>query len=180
MVTTSNYPPPKKSAGPIVAGIITAVVAVVCGAGVIVAALSGDPSGDPAGRSIATPKTIPAPAAGGGVPDEGVRPEPEPLGAKDFKPSIKILSKDCIDFQAMPDQCTYTYEVRLSIADVAAYKAAGDSYSVSYAVKGFKGGEQLDTVEVDGEGQFSSFPGFGTAGPKTKLTVRITEVERRP
>ncbi len=94
--------------------------------------------------------------------------------------TIKVTGKDCIDFQTIPDSCSYTYEARVGISDLAAFKAAGDAYSVTYAVKGFKGGEQIETVEIDGDGQFSTWPGFGTAGPKAKLSVRVTDVEKRP
>jgi hypothetical protein len=37
--------------------------------------------------------------------------------AKDFEPTLKIKSKDCIDFSTIPDSCTYSYEVRLGISD---------------------------------------------------------------
>ncbi len=175
-VSPVNYPPARKSRAGLVAGLVAAVVFVLCAAGVLVAAVSGTDTPPPAagggGRVVTVPKLTPPPPA--------EDPSPAVLTAKDFVPSLKIRSKDCIDLQTMPDTCSYTYEVKLAIADVEAYRAAGDSYAVTYGVKGLDGGEQVDTVEVDGEGQFTGWPGFGQAGPKAKLRVRIIEVEARP
>ena len=150
----------------IVAGILAAVAIVMCGA---FALTGGDDNKaariatDTPSRVIAAPEPTEAPA----------------LTAADFEATIKVRSKDCIDFQTIPDSCSYTYEVRLGVTDLAAFKRAAEPYSITYAVRGLKGGEQLDTIEIDGDGQFSTWPGFGTAGPKAKITVRIVEVERR-
>lgn len=177
--STQNYPPPKTSRGKkVAAGVVAAVAALMflgC-IGIGVAAISSA-AGDPPAVT-ATPGRAAAPR-----PTTGKTPTPEPAektyGAKDFTPTIKVTDKDCIDFSTIPDSCTYQYEVRLAIADPDAYAAAGDAYSITYAVKGLSGGEQIGTVEVDGDGKFWQFPGFGQAGPKAKLRVRITDVERR-
>ncbi len=184
--TTSNYPPPKPSKSNRTAAIIVAVVLgvlVLLCSGIVLAAVAGsDPEANTSGKRPAvgtTPRPTPAPTTRGGVPDPGDQPAAA-LTAKDFEASLKIRGKDCVEFDTIPDVCNYQYEVRFLVVDLEAYKRAGDSYSVTYAVKGLKGGEQLDTVEVDGEGNYSTFPGFGTAGPKAKLTVRVVEVEKRP
>jgi hypothetical protein len=167
--------PPARRTGLIVAIIVGTVVlvALFCGIG---AAMMPDGDSKPSGLSG---RTIDNERAE--TPDPIVVPTERPaLQAKDFEPSIKITDKDCIDLQTMPDSCSFQYEVKLAIADPAAYKRARDSYSVTYSVRGLKGGEQVGTIEIDGEGIYSAFPGFGEGTPKTKLTVKITDVERRP
>jgi hypothetical protein len=179
LIMSYNPVPPQAPKGAGIGKVLAFVAAgilALCGIGALVVAVAA-PEDNRAARLATVPDR--------GVPPTVSTPSPSPaeravLLAADVTPSIKIRSKDCIDFETIPDSCTYTYEVNLSVPNLDKFKAAGDSYSVTYSVRGLKGGEQIDTIELDAEGNYSAWPGFGTAGPKAKLTVKIVSVEVRP
>ena len=114
----------------------------------------------------------------GGSPEVVTKSSPasEKLTLSDFKPSIKVKTNDCFDGYG----CNRTYEVKMSVDQ---YKLAKDdhSYEVTYVVKGGKEGAQTGTVEIAPDGSYMQFDNMATVGSNdTKLTVKVTEVERLP
>lgn len=102
---------------------------------------------------------------------------PVALAAKDFEPSLKIKGKECFGSAG----CNVRYGFQLAISDEVRGKLDRDgrSYEVTYEVRGGQDGPQTDTVTIGPDGTFSVYEGFvQTASRSTKLTVKITRVER--
>lgn len=117
-----------------------------------------------------TPHTIAAPANGGGVADP-VPVQGAGLTAKDLTLTAKITQRQCFGSAG----CNVQYTIRL-----AAGRKITDAYTVTYTVHGFDDGDQVGTLDVADDGTYEQDPFMSGSvkSAKTKLVVKITEVER--
>lgn len=96
-----------------------------------------------------------------------------PLPApSDFTINVKILSKECFGSAG----CNITYRIDPS------YHGTGDATSleVTYEVLGDEDGPQINTFTIDSAGtaSFEKEETLSTPSPSTRVTARVTDVER--
>lgn len=165
-------PPRKNGHAAAVAGIVGAVLVLLCLGGVAVAAFR-EPENKAA--RVAT------------VPDVGVRPTPSPsplaapsptptaaLSAADVKLTVKVTDKQCFGSAG----CNVEFEIRAGWP-VDAIPSGGEC-EVTYELRGASD-PQIGTLTMRDDGQFSqdSFNFAQTPKRSSKLTARVTEVECR-
>lgn len=122
------------------------------------------------GTPFATPHTITPPANGGGVASPVPVKGPE-LTAADLTLTVKITQRECFGSAG----CNVQYTVRLATA-----RKITEPYTVTYTVHGFDDGDQIGTLNVADDGTYEQDPYMAGSvkSAKTKLTVKVTEVEK--
>lgn len=135
--------------------------------GIVVAAAGGS-GGD---RTVAKATTAPRAGANSGMvaaADEAEAPFPTP---DDYDVSIKILSKQCFGSAG----CNIEARLTLTGLSDAAMNTAAE---VTIKVTGSSDGAQIETVELDDEGQYSAPELYLSTNSKaSKLKAKVTEVE---
>ena len=142
--------------------------------------LAGDDStGTAAPAPTATvTETADAPIQGDGAPTENTttqRPDPHKGGnspkPKDFKPSIQILEKQCID----STRCTISYRITLSYVGSQRLPAKGVT-EVTYLVSGGVG-PTTNTLKFTSDETMPSYSDLiDTPSSSAKLTAKVTKV----
>lgn len=175
-MTSSYYgvpvpvPPRRKSHAPKIIAAAVVAVALLCGLGMWAVAGIGsaaqhtpNPFTTQRAAGAATPATKTLPPA--------VETEGRLLVAGDLALTAKITKRECFGGVV----CNVEYRMDLSIA-----RAPDDEWTVTYTVHGFVDGDQIGTIELGDDGKYSQDPYLSgqVKSAKTKLTVKITDLER--
>jgi hypothetical protein len=146
---------------------------------IVIAGVAAGNSADPkpaVQKPITAPSMPPLPseqrAADTSAAEEPTPPPVTPT-AKDFKLSIKVLSKECLGDAG----CNVEYRVNLKYVGTATLPD-DSSYEVTYAVHGDESGPQTDTITTHGMEYEQPYENMAsTPSSATKLTVKVTGVE---
>lgn len=160
-------PPPKKGRPWLIAGLIVAVfVALLLFLGACLA-VSTPSSGSKVSAA--------APATQGTEPTTEPTTEPAEFTTTkaDWTVKLKIRSKKC-----------YGYGVGCNVEVVPKFNYSGPDIpedtiiSITYKIHGGEDGSVTETVDLDDQGKYSTYPEMiSTRSKSSKLTVRITKVE---
>lgn len=150
-----------------------AAVLAACGFGTVaLVGAAGSPADDvtapAAGRFTTNPQLTPDPDPSvGGVPV----PVTTVLTVKDVKLTAKITDRQCFGSAG----CNVQYTIKAAVA-----KPVSESYDVTYTVHGFDDGDQIGTLTLGADGTLEqdAFNAGSVKSAGTKLTVKITDLER--
>lgn len=115
-----------------------------------------------------------APAAAGPAPiAEVVTPAPGPTPkVADFKAAPKIVKKDCFGSAG----CNVTLRVDLAYAGPALDPS--DSWLLVYEIRGVEDGPLVGNLTLTGSDYTSQEESVGTTSSKSKITVKVTSVQK--
>lgn len=167
--TTTPAPRRRRRAWPWLLG-VAVLLLIGCSVGAVALIGSG---AEQAAKThpFATPQTMSTPARNGGVPSTPAPAKGAELVASDLTLTAKITQRQCFGSAG----CNVQYTIRL-----ATNRAIDDAYTVTYTVHGFDDGDQVGTLDVADDGTYEQDPYMAGSvkSAKTKLVVKITEVER--
>ncbi|MET8146828.1 hypothetical protein ACIBSW_14400 [Actinoplanes sp. NPDC049668] len=101
--------------------------------------------------------------------------EAEPVvtpAASDFKLTPKITGRQCFGSAG----CNIKFKVKMAYTGPALSET--DTWAVTYEVSGVEDGPMIGTFEVSGERYNADEELTHTSGPKKKLTIKVTDIER--
>lgn len=166
--------PGKKSRLPLILAAIAVLVIVIVAAVVTTLAVAGG------SRNDAAPQTA-APAAAGAIPVEGCGsfcddPTPAPaagplLTKADVELSTKTTEKHCFGSAG----CNLTLKV---LAGWTQTLSADETWEVTYEIRGVEDGPLVGTFEITGDKYESNSEIVSTTSSKSKVTIKVTEVEK--
>lgn len=152
-----DQPAPKRSRLPWILGGLV-VLLLLCGGFLAIGALAG---GDDNTDTAATPATTTAAAA------------VKAPAAGDFKLSARITEQTCYGEAG----CAVTWLPEVTYSGPAI--ADGQTWAVSYQVSGLESGTKVGTILISSAGPAKQSVKRGrTAGEDTKITLKVTSVEK--
>jgi hypothetical protein len=107
------------------------------------------------------------------VPEEAFEDEPIVTpAASDFKLTPKITGRQCFGSAG----CNVKFKVKMVYTGPALPE--NDTWAITYEVTGVEDGPMIGTFEVSGERYNADEELTHTSGPKKKLTIKVTDIER--
>lgn len=171
-----DWTPPKKTgrAIPWLIGVLGVLLIVVFGLVVALANGSGKPT---AGASQASPP-LPQDPCGGGIcattpisaaaPPDSYQPK-----VSDFKLTPKITDKQCFGSAG----CNVDLEVKVAYGGPPL--SADDTWRITYQITGDESGPIIGSTDITGENYDLNEESLSTKNSKTKITIKVTDVEKR-
>lgn len=165
-------PPAPKGRGPLPWLVGALVVAVLVVGGLIAVLVNG--GNEPTAGASPTPP-LPQDPCGGGICQTTTQPvstgyTPKP---SDFILTPKITDKQCFGSAG----CNVDLEVKMTYA--GAGLSDDDTWLVTYEITGDESGPIIGSIEVKGDTYEINDESLSTKSSKTKISIKVTDVEKR-
>jgi hypothetical protein len=132
-------------------------------------------SGGSAGSAARTTPPLPQDPCGGGICQTtkpaisaGYTPKPS-----DFALTTKITDKQCFGSAG----CNISLEVKMAYGGQDL--SAGDTWLITYEITGDESGPIVGSIEVKGDTYEVNRESLSTKNSKTKIDIKVTDVEKR-
>ncbi|MFG3304390.1 hypothetical protein [Streptomyces wuyuanensis] len=167
-------PTPKKSrTNAVIVGSAAAVIAAVVGTGIIVVQ-SGNDDGKPA--ATAKPSAMDEDVTAADADEPTPEPTYEEIDVDSFTIELRTTERQCFGSAG----CNVTVEPELTYLGDSGAIDPDAVYEITYEVRGDQSGPVIETAELSDQTSLNYTPSLiSTASPRTKVSVKITDVLAR-